>query len=348
MIKLLKSEDQALKFSSSLYPSITPIPQEVERPLWSVMIPTYNGTKYLEQTLRSVLEQDLGISQMQIEVIDDCSTKDDPESLVKEIGRGRVSFFRQPRNVGLVNNWNACIQRSRGYWVHILHQDDIVLPGFYNQLLAATQASPAVGAAFCRHAYIDGDEHWQGLSEIESRTSGILVNWIERIAVAQRIQFPAMVVKRCVYEELGGFLSKVHFAADWEMWKRIASHYQIWYEPRILACYRMHNYSETSRLAKSGSDIVDIRKAIEIAEAYLPQDKAHFLSLKAKEHFAFHALSTARRMLSQNELIGAANQIQEAFRCSRSFKVFQSSLPLIRSLVKRSILYKSRQLWNQL
>ena len=38
------------------------------------MIPTYNRTKYLEKTLRSILEQDPGENEMQIEVIDNCST----------------------------------------------------------------------------------------------------------------------------------------------------------------------------------------------------------------------------------------------------------------------------------
>lgn len=95
--------------SGIVFPPINSVPQDSHRPFWSVMIPTYNGTKYLEQTLKSVLVQDPRLDEMQIEVVDDCSTKDDPEELVKDIGQGRVSFFRNPENVGLVHNWNACI-----------------------------------------------------------------------------------------------------------------------------------------------------------------------------------------------------------------------------------------------
>lgn len=192
------------------FPPIDPAPEGISRPFWSVMIPTYNGTKYLEQTLRSVLEQDHGPDEMQIEVIDDCSTKDDPEAIVKEIGQNRVSFSRQPHNVGLIANWNTCIQRARGSWIHILHQDDIVMSGFYSRLREALEKEPTVGAGFCRYSYIDEDSHWQSLSALERKTPGILSDLLERLAIAQLIQFPSIVVRRSVYEELGDFVQK-HF-----------------------------------------------------------------------------------------------------------------------------------------
>ncbi len=70
--------------TSSSYPSVDPVSQETVRPFWSVMIPTFNCAAYLAQTLRSVLSQDPGPQEMQIEVIDDVSTRDDPEAVVRE------------------------------------------------------------------------------------------------------------------------------------------------------------------------------------------------------------------------------------------------------------------------
>ena len=67
------------------------------RPLWSVMIPTFHCARFLRQTLESVLSQDPGPDVMQIEVIDDCSTQDDPESVVRAIAGERVHFFQQPK-----------------------------------------------------------------------------------------------------------------------------------------------------------------------------------------------------------------------------------------------------------
>lgn len=75
------------------YPEIAPVPATASRPLWSVMIPAYNCGQYLIETLRSVLDQDPGPEVMQIEVVDDCSTQDDSEAVVRSLGKGRVSFF---------------------------------------------------------------------------------------------------------------------------------------------------------------------------------------------------------------------------------------------------------------
>ena len=320
------------------YPAIESVSMGSGRPIWSVMIPTYNGTQYLEKTLRSVLDHASELDQMQIEVIDDCSTRDDPETLVKEIGQGRISFFRNPQNVGLVDNWNTCIQRSRGHWVHILHQDDIVMPGFYEHLKNAIDSAELPGAAFCRHVFMDEDDCWQLLSPVEQKSSGIIPNWIERIATAQRIQFPSIVVKRTVYEKIGGFYPEVHYAADWEMWQRISAYFPMWYEPRILACYREHTQSETSRLLRSGSDTIDTRKAIEVAKFYLPSENAKKLSQQAKEHYAMCALVKARRLLEKNDFMAALIQIREAFRCSLSYQVSRSSLPLLKLIAMQWIL----------
>src|SRR5215204_402078 len=105
-------------------PTIVPVPDGGLRPLWSVMIPSYNCARSLPETLESVLLQDPGPRAMQIEVVDDCSTEGDPEALVMELGRGRVSYFRQPENIGHSRNFNTCLQRSRGHLVHLLHGDD--------------------------------------------------------------------------------------------------------------------------------------------------------------------------------------------------------------------------------
>ena len=90
-------------------------------PFWSVMIPTYNTrADYLEETLRSVLQQAPGPDQMQIEVVDDCSPNGAPVQLVHEIAGDRVTVHRELKNNGLAGIWNRCIERARGEWIHIL------------------------------------------------------------------------------------------------------------------------------------------------------------------------------------------------------------------------------------
>lgn len=320
---------------SITYPKIDPISAESHRPFWSVMIPAYNDTRYFEQTLRSVLEQDPGPEEMQIEVIDDCSTKDDPEEMVREIGKNRISFSRQPHNVGQIPNWNTCLQRARGHWIHLLHQDDVVMPGFYSRLQESLEKEETVGAAFCRHVHMDEDGIWQFLSVVERRTPGILANWLECIAVGQRTQFVSTVVRRSTYEKLGGFCPEAYSAADWEMWVRIAAHFPIWYEPQVLACFRVHSASQSSRLIETGANIAHVREAIAITQSYLPASNADKLSSKARENFALFALQTARQLLVEKNQTAAKAQIREALKCSYSLRVVKSVLGLYKFAVKQ-------------
>src|SRR5256884_9875784 len=98
--------------SSLKAPTIRTLPADDTRPYWSVMIPTYNPrADYLEETLNSVLQQDPGPEQMQIEVVDDCSNDNTASEVTRRLGAGRVTFHAESQNRGLANNWNRCIER---------------------------------------------------------------------------------------------------------------------------------------------------------------------------------------------------------------------------------------------
>jgi glycosyltransferase involved in cell wall biosynthesis len=292
------------------------------------MIPVYNRITYLESTLRSVLSQDPGAEEMQIEVIDDASLEADPEPLVRRLGGDRVSFVRQPRNFGAFANCNKCIERARGEWVHILHSDDVVFSGFYARLKAALERNDDVGAAFCRHAFIDENERWIRTSELERTTPGILQDFIEKVGVSPRIQCPAIAVRRTVYEKLGGFREDLPYSGDWEMWKRIAVSYPFWYEPMTLAAYRVHSRSQTHVLMGSGETTADSRRCIAISHLLLPPDRAQDISRRARERIALKALRQARASVRTPALRRALKEVWQGLRCSRSPAVMKALLSL--------------------
>jgi glycosyltransferase involved in cell wall biosynthesis len=280
------------------------------------MIPTYDCAGFLGETLRAVLAQDPGPEAMQIEVVDDASDRDDPAAIVAEVGRGRVGFHRQPKNVGHIANFDTCLRRSRGEIVHLLHGDDLVLPGFYAALQSGFDAVPDLGAAFCRPTYIDSASKRLSVAPAETKDSGLLADAIPRLAEEQRIMTPSIVVRRAVYEALGGFDQRLVCSEDWEMWVRIAARYPIWYEPRSLALYRMHDNSNTGRHVRSAADLAFTRVAIDIFEHYLPADLAPAIVAKARATYARTAFDNSSRLLGQREWIGAFNQFREAMRLS--------------------------------
>lgn len=281
------------------------------RPFWSVMIPAYNPPKdYLEQTLLSVLAQDPGAEQMQIEVVDDCSPRVDVAALTRAIAGHRVLVSQTPNNLGLAGCWNTCIERARAEWVHLLHQDDLVLPGFYERLGSLTRSVPQAGMVFCRFAHIDESGNWQGLGPLEQKHSGLLVHWLERVSTGHHVECPAVVVKRSVYERLGYFSRELNFALDLEMWIRIAAHYPVGYEPAILACYRHHAGTETKRLEQAGGNMMDVVRALKQCRTYLPRESADQLISRAQAFWADIALSLAEQAYAADNLQACVSQLQ--------------------------------------
>ena len=211
--------------------------------------------------------------------------------------------------------------------IHLLHGDDCVRDGFYRKLQRGFDENPEIGAAFCRHIHMDEQDHWSWISWLEQRESGILDNWLERIAVEQRIQTPSIMVRRDVYERLGGFDRRLTcWGEDWEMWVRIAAHYPVWYAVEPLALYRRSTASLSGRSVRTGENIQDFRKATSIVRQYLPDECADKLAKMALKNYAFYALKSASELAGAGDTRAAMNQIREAFRCYSSFKVVLSSL----------------------
>ena len=278
------------------------------RPLLSVVVPVYEPDRYLITTLQSVLDQDLGADQMQIAIADDCSTLTNIDDLLGQLQASRpIEIHRSDRNRGLSGNWNRCLEIARGDIVHILHQDDRIAPGFYERMLPAFSTHPNLGMAFCRHGFVDEHDHIVRVSHRERWFAGALRNWLPKIAERQRIQCAAALVRRSIYERLGGYRPDLYYALDWEMWVRIAAHFDVWYEPRVLAFYRRHEGSETSRLRNHRKLNEDVFRAIETFAGHLPGDRRAELVSHAYENFALRALkrlgdsNSADRSLVENE-----------------------------------------------
>jgi GT2 family glycosyltransferase len=237
-------------------PCIRPVRDGSHRPFWSVMIPTYDSGDYLRRTLESVLCQDPGPDEMQIEVVDGCSTKDDPERITKELGNGRVAFYRLPANKGGPHTFNHCIERSRGHWVHILHGDDMVGPDFYETYATTIRAHPQAQVVIGQALTIDEDDRCIGLfGVVPPIGGGVLEDFAERQASRQLALFPAVVVRRQAYQEVGGFCTLFEHVADWDMWFRLGKVGSVVSIPRPSALFRLHSRSETTRLMISASNV---------------------------------------------------------------------------------------------
>jgi glycosyltransferase involved in cell wall biosynthesis len=281
-------------------PSIAAISDQAPRPKWSVMIPAYNCKDYLPQTLYSVLSQDLGPDLMQIEVVDDCSTDGNIQQLVESIGKGRISYYRQPANLGNIRNFETCINRSKGELVHLLDGDDCIGQGFYKKMQWLMEDNPSAGAGCSDWEYITstGESLWN--KPMIDNQKGILDNWLERIATQQLLQFPAVVVRRSTYEALGSFYS-VKSCEDWVMWVRIAANYAVAYLPEKLAYYRVHSMNITANSFVNGDNFRDVQKAIGLNMQYLPYNNRFRVEKACRKNLSFYYSNLAHKQFHDHQ-----------------------------------------------
>jgi glycosyltransferase involved in cell wall biosynthesis len=281
-------------------PQIKPLAADISRTKWSVMIPAYNCFAFLKTTLESVLVQAMDIDTMQIAVVDDCSTDGDIKALVGNLGKGRVEFYRQEKNIGSLRNFESCINKARGEYIHILHGDDVVKPGFYAALEYLFEAHPAAGAAFTGLSAIDDKGLIIEDNSLIQANAGLIGNWLYTIAQKQRLQVCAIAVKRTVYEALGSFYG-VHYGEDWEMWARIAAHYPVAYTPENFALYRRHENNISYSYLSTGQNILDIKTVIELIQKHLPANQKKKLKKIAKRNFAIYFTGNAQGLFKLNE-----------------------------------------------
>ena len=105
----------------------------------SIRVPTYNGSQYLGPCLDSALAQTC--ADFELVVVDNGSTDATPD-IVRRYAEtdARIRVWWAERNLGLVANWNRCVELARGEWVKFLCQDDLLEPSCLDEMLRASRS----------------------------------------------------------------------------------------------------------------------------------------------------------------------------------------------------------------
>ena len=120
------------------------------------------------------------------------------------------------------------------------------------------------------------------------------------------------------------------------MWTRIAGAYAVWHDPAPLALYRVHGGHVTDRTLRTGANVADLRRAIEINRESLPAERAEEINAKRLRITAHHRAPRAAAAGSgQGDTEAAAAQLREALATSRSPRVLAGALLLQLLRVRR-------------
>src|SRR6266498_132578 len=142
--------------SPSYYAELTPRDYTRMRwPLVSVCIPTFNASRWIQECVESALAQ--SYQPLEILVVDDAST-DCTVGLVRSLNDGRIRLIENKENMGMVSNWNRCVELARGEFIKFLFHDDILYPDCVERMMRLFVSQNNLGLVFSlRDIVSEGD-----------------------------------------------------------------------------------------------------------------------------------------------------------------------------------------------
>jgi glycosyltransferase involved in cell wall biosynthesis len=227
----------------------------------SICIPTYNGEKFLRECLDSCITQNF--EDFEIVVVDDGST-DKTVEICKgyQAKDSRIHLHFNQKNLGLVGNWNKCIELAKGEWIKFIFQDDYLHKDCLEKFWKSIQ--PEDRLIVSKRNFILPDNASQELKNYyahEVRTFDnmnykqidgyIAAPEISKLAVENIclnfIAEPSLVMfKKDTCKEIGTFDANFAQICDLEFLQRLASHFGLRYLPEKLCYFRIHDSSTTS------------------------------------------------------------------------------------------------------
>src|SRR5438093_1456319 len=174
-------------------------------PLVSVIVPVFNGERYLRESLDSIIAQ--SYPRPEVLIMDDASTDGTP-AIIASYG-DRVCCHRQSRNRGIYGNMNDGIALARGEYIAIYHADDVYHPSIIEREVAFLESHPAAGAVFCIDVFIDPFGREVGRLELppEVRGSRLLDYPTVLNALLKHknrfLRCPTSMVRAAVYRDVG-------------------------------------------------------------------------------------------------------------------------------------------------
>lgn len=224
-------------------------------PFFSVVISLYNKENFIEDTLKSVLNQTF--KDYEIIIVNDGST-DKSEDIVNQFTNSKIKYFSK-QNQGVSSARNFGIQKSIAPYIAFLDADDLWFPNHLEELKSLIEKYSNAGIYASRYQLIFKNErkYIPEFRNIPNNFSGLVADYFDSSLHFAIATSSSVAVSKDVFNEVGLFDTKVSAGEDTDMWIRLALKYDVVIGDSITASY-VHfvenSLSKTSILHKSLKD----------------------------------------------------------------------------------------------
>lgn len=229
----------------------------------SICIPTFNGSKYLPDCIKSAQNQTY--KQLEILIVDDQS-QDDSVTIAKHFQKSdqRIRVVQNLERKGLVGNWNECLRLSKGEFIKYHFQDDLMTTDAVELMLLAMKQLNVDLVISDREYLRESDDFARSkkeyydtvprLSDFIHETQVVTSGQMIEEAIKHRLKYNfigepivGLVRKKPIIERFGVFDEGLKQVPDFEYWLRVCSNIDIGFLPAKLQIFRVHGKSQSSR-----------------------------------------------------------------------------------------------------
>ncbi len=199
----------------------------------SVIIPIFNGEKYLEEAIESVLKQTF--KDFELVVIDDGST-DRTSELLSNIKDKRMRVIRNSKNLGVAKSLNIGLKEAGGEYIARADADDVSLTDRFAKQVNFLDSHPDYVLVSSNVDLIDDKGKTTGHSNLPLTNKEIR----KKILVRNPIAHPTVMFKKSVLEKTGGYRNIFNGAEDYDLWFRMLKVGKLHNLPERLVKRRIH------------------------------------------------------------------------------------------------------------
>ena len=205
-------------------------------PLVSIVTPSYNQAEFLEDTIRSVLEQDY--PRVEYVVVDDGST--DGSAEIVERYADRLAWWTRQENAGQVAAINRGFEHTSGEYMGFVNSDDTLLPDAVSAMVEALETDPGLVMVYGDALYTDEEGRETGYLPSREWDPPRMVR-----ACDNHVVQPSSLWRRSAWEAAGPLNEDGFYFFDFEFYLRLAGLGRVRRLPRPLSTYRLHPGSKT-------------------------------------------------------------------------------------------------------
>lgn len=219
-------------------------------PLFSICIPAYNRPQWFKRALESIIvtntscEKDLEI------IISDDSSTDSCRSIAEEVlanWKGSWKYvFNQPK-LGMATNWNQAIKLASGEYILVLHDDDFLIDRAVENIIKCIKKYRELYLVLLFGVRVVDEGERVLKKQIFTREFYLFPKQAlqQLMSNSSFVRFPAIVIHRQIFEEVGYFDPSVGGIADIKMWIQLFGKFGVMCLPITTCAYRVHSEALT-------------------------------------------------------------------------------------------------------